>query len=478
MSDNIETLLNDVIARIETMSEGVKAENLRGMIQGLIDERLSAPDLTRKLKHDTGDARLVGSKFSRWGLSVSDIEFLYDMMESTRTKGGHGPSDELRGAFNALSEAQYLPDAQVREIDKQAIDGLFPRVHRGNEAQYQRAMDTAESGYGSQLIGAQYVGELWEAARPASRVFSLINTFEMTAPTTYLPVEVDFPELLLVGESTAYNSSNYTTVKTGSNRVSVAAKKFVLHQMWSGEMEEDSIIPFVPFLRRQIALSMAHYMDSLILNGDTTDAGSGNINLDDADPDATKHYLAFDGLRHVGLVDNTNNQLNNQGAAITFAKLIGAKKRLLDRTYLHDWGHPNNPNDLVYVTTPEDADKIALLDEVITIDKYGSAATVLTGEVLKVGRHPLITSVAMSLTEADGKVSTTGSNNTLGQIVTFNRNGYVAGWRRRIKIETERIIGTDQSRIVCSLRMGFGRFYPTGAASGIESADVIYNILV
>jgi hypothetical protein len=51
-----------------------------------------------------------------------------------------------------------------------------------------------------------------------------------------------------------------------------------------------------------------------------------------------------------------------------------------------------------------------------------------------------------------------------------------AGWRRRVKVETERLIGSDQSRIVYSLRMGLGRFSPTGAASGIEFADVLYNI--
>ena len=38
--------------------------------------------------------------------------------------------------------------------------------------------------------------------------------------------------------------------------MAVSAAKFVIHQMWSGEMEEDSIIPFVPFLRAQAAASV------------------------------------------------------------------------------------------------------------------------------------------------------------------------------------------------------------------------------
>jgi hypothetical protein len=82
----------------------------------------------------------------------------------------------------------------------------------------------------------------------------------------------------------------------------------------------------------------------------------------------------------------------------------------------------------------------------------------------------------MSKTEADGKASTTGGNNVKGQVVAFNRRGFVVGWRRRVKLEFDRDIKADQNILVYSLRLGFGRFSPTGAASGIEAADVIYNI--
>jgi len=43
-------------------------------------------------------------------------------------------------------------------------------------------------------------------------------------------------------------------------------------------------------------------------------------------------------------------------------------------------------------------------------------------------------------------------------------------------VETERLPATDQTRLVYSLRLGFGRFTPTGAASGIEAAAILRNI--
>lgn len=497
----IEQLMTEIAQRMEALGEQVSEQRIKTLIEAHLKELMSDEEFARKFRFAAPEEKLLGTKFARWGLSAGDVEFLYDLEESLRgqrrVNGSgvyEGPSEELRNTFAAISRAYYLPQEEVQRIDKRAIDNLFPRIPLGwfygrdrelaakgmwyLTGAYQnaiRAMDSSESGYGAQLIGAQYVAELWEAARRESRVFSLIDTFEMTDPTAYLPVEVDFPELLYVSESTTSSATNYSTSKTGSQRVAVTAKKFVIHQMWSGELEEDSIIPFIPFLRRQAQLSLAHYCDSLVLNGDTTNAATGNINLDDADPDDTKHYLAFDGIRHVGLVDNTNNQKDLAGA-ITFDALLQARGRMVDATRFVDWGHPTDPNDLVYVAEVDTADRIALLDEFITVDKFGANATVLTGQVGRIGQHPLIVSMAMPKTEADGKVSTTAGNNVKGQVVVFNRRGFKVGWRRRVRIETERLPATDQTRIVYSLRLGFGRFSPTGAASGIEAADVIYDI--
>ena len=503
-----DAIITEVRAQLEALNsnlaEATSEERLKAIITPMLDGIVGDEDFQRKMRFGGTERKLVGSKYARHNMSVADLEFLYDMQESLtgQKRAGRsgvytGPSEELKTAFGAVSDALYLTDEQVREIDKQALDNVFPRVpkvafHGRDRAlaekglwwmtgAYQnaiRAMDTAESGYGSQLIGAQYVGELWEAARQQSMVFSLFETFEMTAPTVYLPVEVDIPELLFVSESTANNSSNYDTVKTGSNRVAVTAKMFVIHQIWSGEMEEDSIIPFIPFLRKQATKSLAHYSDSLLINGDDTNAATGNINLDDADPADTKHYLAFDALRHVAIVDNTNNQVDHSGAAVTWDAAFDMREMLVDRTYLHDWSNPMDPNDLVYISMPEITHDLGKMDEVITVDKYGAAATVLTGEVAKIGRNPVVSSIAMALTMADGKSSTTAGNNTLGQLMICNKNGAVVGWRRRVKLETERLPATDQTRIVYSMRLGHGRFTPTGAASGIEWVATLFNIAV
>jgi len=478
----LEGLLRDVAARLDSIPQNsITEEQARKIFADLSESLKADQNADRKMKFGASPSALWGTKFSRYNYTAADVEMLYDLMTAKQRAGiGAGPSEELTKAFGVVSSAYYLDEAEVKRIDMQAIDGLFPRVRKGTAspaeiAAYTKAMDSAESGYGQQLIGAQYVADLWDAARPESRVFSLLDTFDMTAPTAYLPVEADLPEMIFAAEATSSTQSDYATQSTGSNRVQVDAKKFLIHQIWSTELEEDSIIAFIPFLRRQAALAIAHYSDAAVLNGDTTNAATGNINLDDADPADTKYYLAFDGLRHVGLVDNTANS-KDLGGAVTFAALKAQLTRMLDTSKLIDWGHPINPADVVYVTDPTTAEAIGQLDEVLTVDKFGPQATVLTGQLAGIGRNPLISSMAMSLTEADGKVSTTAANNVKGQVVAFNRRGLKAGWRRRVKVEVERLPGRDQTRIVYSLRMGLGRYSTTGAASGIEMADVLYNI--
>lgn len=500
--DQLNTIMTDVQSRLRSLPEHVTdsesfEKRVNAVVRQILDAAQNDPNpsaLTRKMTFGQ-DAKIAGSKFARYGLSASDVEFLYDFQQAAARNGRtNGPSEELQNAFKAISDAYYMPEDEIRRIDKSAVDNMFPRIPISAYSDadkvlaskgmwwatgaYQRtlkSMDTAEAGYGQELIGATYIRDLWDAARAESRIFNLIPSFEMTDATAYYPVEADLPEMLLFSEAASANATFNSTIKSGSRRVAITAKKLGFHQQWSGEIDEDSLIPFVPFLRRQLALAAAHYSDSLMLNGDVTNAASGNINLVDADPADTKHYLAFDGIRKIGLVDNTANSLDVNGA-ITYAALRGQYGRMKHEAHLIDWGHPTNPADLIHVADLDTCDAISGLDEVLTVDKFGPNATVLTGQQARIGQHPLIASMAVGKTNSAGKISTTAGNNTKGQVVAFNRNGFRVGWRRRIRIELDREIRADQNIIVVYMRMGLGRYSSTGAAAGIECADVLYNI--
>lgn len=501
MTMTVDQLFGELKGRFDAIDQRISDERLKKMISDELTHLQTDEQFVRKMRFGgEADPKLAGTKYARWGLNVEDVEWLYDLMNSTKRMGLPGPSEMLSNTFGALSKAVYLSDAEVRAMDMKAIDDMFPRLplqwfrgydrelaargawqetHMYRQARGTVEMDTAQSGFGSQIVGAQYVTDLWQAARAESRVFGLLDTFEMLAPTVYLPVEVDIPEMLFVSESASdlvYSTALYALSKTGSQRVQVVAKKFIINQLWSGEMEEDSIIPFVPFLRRQAMFSVAYYSDSFVINGDTQTGASVNINLIDGTPAATKHYLAADGIRKAGLLDNTNNSKDAAGP-VTLALLNGVPARMLDlaNQVNVDWGHPTDPSDLVHVVDPITGDNIGLLGEVTAWRQYNNKP-LINGQIGEVIGRPIVTSVAVPRANATGKVSTTAGNNTKGSVVSFNKRGAKVGWRRRVKIETERLPGSDQTRLFHSLRMGLGRFTPTGASSGIEWADVIYDI--
>lgn len=510
MTTTTETLAQDIHDRLEAMradqvsraqfddlfQESLKSDSglatMREAILACLPDLQQDPEFKRKFRFNADpEPALAGTKFARWGLNASDIEWLHDVVSGSvgRAKRGGGvyggPSEELENAFRAVSEAVYLSEEEIKRIDRTAVDELYPRVPKNpkltrynmqQREQHYRAMDTLESGYGQQLVGAQYIGDMWDVARPESVVDSLISTFEMRAPVAYLPVPAGLPRMKLVSETVSSSPTAFPTSKTPSNRVSVTASKFALRQLWSGELEEDAIIQFVPFLREQAAMALAHDMDALVLNGDTTTNGTGNINKDDEAPDASDYFLAHDGLRHAGLVDNTANGINVAGV-VSVELFRDLRRTMLDVSNTMDWGHPTNREDLVFVCDPETADMVEFLDDVLEWKKYNNQGAILGGEAARIMGHPIISSVDLGKTEADGKQSyDTPSNNVKGQIVAFNRRGAVTGWLRRVRVETDRDISTDQNEIVYTLRRGMGRYTPTGAASGIEWAAVAYNI--
>ena len=349
-----------------------------------------------------------------------------------------------------------------------------PRVLGGNGRT--RAMDTAETGFGLELIGTQYVSDLWEAARNLDTLVNDIRSIPMAAPSVVVPINGEIPEMLFVGENTDSTvGTKYGTSKTPSNKATLTAKKFTIQQLWSGELGEDSIIPFVPFLRDMLSISAAQHLGSAYLNGDTTNAGTGNINSDDADPTDTKHYLAFDGIRHDWLVTTTTQGID-QAAALALSNINVARGRLsgvdddIDAAVKTiNWGRNARELRLVCDWTTY----LALLgnDEVVTVDKYANNATIVTGELASIYGIPIISPSYASKTEADGKASGTESSNTKGQITIFAPRAYLGGVRREVQFFMDRVQGRDQFLIELYTRRAFTRFGTTGAAG-------IYNITV
>ena len=338
-----------------------------------------------------------------------------------------------------------------------------------------RAMDTAESGNGQQLVGTQFESQLWAAARASDPLLQLIREIPMRFPTDYIPVDGALPELRLLAESTSDSATAYTASDTASNRATLTAKKLGINQLWSGELDEDSIIRYADFLRQQLNRAAAHGLASSLYNGDNTNAATGNINLDDADPADTKHYLAYDGIRHYFLVDATG-QGKDMAGVLNPIEIDRARGKLNGTTDDVDadfnninWGA--NADELLIISDFDSYMAALDMDVVATVDKYGPAATVITGELGRYRGMRWFAPAYASKTEADGKASDTESSNTKGQISVLNPNGWIRGGLRGLSLYFDRVQRVDQFLFELYMRKAFTRF-------GGNVAAGIYDITV
>lgn len=372
-------------------------------------------------------------------------------------------SDDLLRTWRAYLFEKFAPPEVVAE----QVGDETMRAPRA------RAMDTQESGYGAELVGAQYVQQLWEAARNNDGLLSAIPVIQMTAPTAYVPIDGSLPEMLLVGESVDANATPYATSKTGTSRRTLTARKFTIQQIWSAELSEDSIVGFVELLRSKLAMAYTTYLGSAIYNGDLTNAATGNINSDDADPADTRHYLAWDGIRHYWLVDDTGNGVNGTGGALTAAMILSAIAKLagpgnsVNALDTIDWGA--DLENLRIVVNPGLRTKIMGLDQALTVDKFGPRASIVAGQVGAIFGIPIIAPAYAPKTEADGKLSATASNNTLGQLSVVSVRGWLRGEYRGVQMFMDRIQRTDQLLIELYTRQAFTRW-------GADVASGVYNV--
>ena len=111
----------------------------------------------------------------------------------------------------------------------------------------------------------------------------------------------------------------------------------------------------------------------------------------------------------------------------------------------------------------------------VAVDKFGPDAVVRTGQLAAYRGIPIIVSASHPLAEADGKVSTTAGNNTLGSVSIMNTMMWYAGFRRELLVEVDRDVQKRQWIMVNSLRQAV-------AAHGTRSTNThtagIRNILI
>jgi HK97 family phage major capsid protein len=184
-----------------------------------------------------------------------------------------------------------------------------------------KALTSTGAGTGDELVPTNMAAMLWDDFFLASRIVNVMQRINMPTNPFDVPLGLGSVTWRKGTENTATTASDPATAKS-----TLTATELITEQNWSYTLDEDAAVAMAPAIRARLAQSGAEVMDAFALNADATNAATGNINLDDADPDDASYYLSAgqDGLRHAWIVDNTGMTVAAGGDALDAADITGA----------------------------------------------------------------------------------------------------------------------------------------------------------
>lgn len=221
------------------------------------------------------------------------------------------------------------------------------------------------------------------------------------------------------------NTDTHQLKEVTLNSYKVATNEYLAY-----EEEEDSLLAILPVVRDAMIRRVARTVDRAFLMG----AGVG------ADP--VKGLATYDAASTVTLDISA------------LEKMTVAKLRAM-RADLGAWGL--NPSDIIFVVSTEGY--YDLLEDTLfqTMDKVGSQATALTGQIGLIGNTPVLVSA-----ELPAKADT-----AVGAICYAPAN-FLVGNQRGLRFDTQDLVETQRKVLVSSLRTGMTQI-TTNIGGGVST---------
>lgn len=217
------------------------------------------------------------------------------------------------------------------------------------------------------------------------------------------------------------NSAFGTTASAGATQnhalkeITLNAYKVATNEYMAYEEEEDSLIVLMPIVRDAMVRRVARAVDRAFLLG----AGTG------ADP--VKGLATYDAVADVSP--------SAASGVVTIANLRAMRKGL------GAWGL--DPAEMVYVVSTEVY--YDLLEDATfqTMDKVGTQATLLTGQVGSIANTPVLVSAEFA-SKASGAVGA----------IAYAPGNFLVGNQRGLRVDTQELVETQRRVMVASLRTG------------------------
>ena len=251
------------------------------------------------------------------------------------------------------------------------------------------------------------------------------------------------------GQVTSDLPSAYTASNIGSAQKQVSVAGFASHFVIDDALVEDSAVALVPALQQLIAQDIADSIEDCILNGDTAgthqdDIANWNIRSrwGAGLGGSADHRRGFIGLRAAAF--DRGSSLDMAGNA-TVSDILNLVSKLGEMAVA----------DRVMIVSPEVMiNYIMGLSEVVTIDKFGPNATILTGQVASIFGMPIIVSRFMGA-DMNGSGLYDNTTKTKSGMLIVSRQSWKVFAKRGIVVEQDKEIQAGAIHLVATERMTF-----------------------
>lgn len=474
----------DMTDEVKTATDTSQADALLEAIKGLAAQVAAQNDELKAIKaaeaktpaNNPGVAPAVIVDTDHWkydNIENDELAIMAGVLGAAkadgRSKRGYSPS-----AAKALAMRLESDEARKDEWARVANQSVKSAGIKANEI----SQSTLAS-YGDEWIGVAYSGALWQKVREATFLINLLPQIEFPAgaESLVIPLEGADPVWYKVAQAASLSSNpggiptnTVTASQMGTNNQTMTLSKMGARVLWTGELEEDAILPYVAELRRQLAVSGAETLEHVLLDGDTATGATTNINDIAGTPGGSEAFLMFDGIRKLPLVTLTAN--SRDGGALDIEDYLETVK-LMGAGGISGYDQQR----VAFIVDRHTMYKTLTLKEVKTRDVFGGA-TIEGGRVASIWGYPVYMSGQVARlgggkTNSAGKVDLdTVANNAKGQIIAVRPDRWRFGWRRRMTIETTRVPAADSTEIVALMRVGFKHSVADDAAA------ISYNLTV
>jgi HK97 family phage major capsid protein len=316
-------------------------------------------------------------------------------------------------------------------------------IHQAKACQqgYGKSLTSTGAGTGDEFVPTDLSAQLLRQFFLASNLAAVFAAKEVEMPTDpfVYPLSTTRPQFYNeTVENTAATASDPATSNTTLQTV-----RLVGQTNFSYELDEDSIIAILPMLQMLLAEGAADAWEDVLINGDTTGTHQDS---DTASGSAKLPAKAFKGFRKLSLaVSGLKTDISSAGAGANSSYL--AVRKLLKK-------YGGDPRKLIWVASPTTGIAMQGVAEVVSIEKFGSRATIVTGEIAALQGIPIIQSERVR-EDVNASGVYDASVTTKATVHCINLDRFITGYRRQLMVEVWKDIQSGKNVVVASMRKAF-----------------------